>query len=620
MQSPPSPTTRKWRELTPTNGVSHPNGDAIAVETLLPEVVTAHEHAVATPAVPTEPSEHTTPSRKPSWLATRPQLPKVTDVEVAMFALITIASLVLRFWHLGSAPNALQGDEATVGLEARRVLQDGWIGPYTNSAAGQPTLPFYLNAISVGLLGNTILATRIITALFSSFTPLVLGISVRRQHGPIAGLSAAFVLAFMTYSIHFGRIAFPVGGWPFWVALSTLLLAEALRSTEYKWWVATGFTVALGVYVYNSQPLVIAVLGMAIVIQLRLWPVLGIAAAVAAGLMLSGPAAYVALVAVAFCLTWMVVAGPYPWKLLLAGTLACAAGLIPITRYALTHDNRAGYGHFDQYSVVNSDPWLALATAEDKAWFFWHRYWSWWDGLLLHPQWDGVDGAGTVPLVGGIVATLAVIGIIVHIRQRSPIVLVGVLTLLIAPIGSLLTIHGMWRRPLVIILPIALFAGLGMAWAIKKGLGYRDHRRVAVLGLVGALALVMAVQGPARYFSNTLPDPRIKWLYASANTDPALYMATLPDDVYVYSLGNAPFNYEVTRYLAPDVRGEDRTAIWGKDSLEIDPSLGTPVFILAGDNRTRLAELQELHGKGRVVRGGDNMNDPTFIAYWPEIQ
>src|SRR5688572_32430513 len=54
-----------------------------------------------------------------------------------LIALTAIAA-VPRLWALGEIPPGIHGDEAQVGTDAWRVLEDGWIGVYTLAALGQP--------------------------------------------------------------------------------------------------------------------------------------------------------------------------------------------------------------------------------------------------------------------------------------------------------------------------------------------------------------------------------------------------------------------------------------------------------------------------------------------------
>jgi hypothetical protein len=77
-----------------------------------------------------------------------------SDWEVlALILAITGVALLLRLVNLTTLPTGLHGDEAIVGMEGQRILREGWIDPYSPSARGQPTAPFYLAAITVWIDG-----------------------------------------------------------------------------------------------------------------------------------------------------------------------------------------------------------------------------------------------------------------------------------------------------------------------------------------------------------------------------------------------------------------------------------------------------------------------------------
>src|SRR4028119_1110601 len=88
--------------------------------------------------------------------------------------LVVALATFLRFYKLSDLPLGLHGDEAVSGLEARRILQQGSIGPYSHLALGQPSGPLYLFTIPLKLFGNTIFALRALTALVGTCTVLLL--------------------------------------------------------------------------------------------------------------------------------------------------------------------------------------------------------------------------------------------------------------------------------------------------------------------------------------------------------------------------------------------------------------------------------------------------------------
>src|SRR5690606_7818515 len=84
----------------------------------------------------------------------------VDNADVLFIWFIGIVAVLARFTLLDSLPDGLHGDEGSTGLDARRIIDEGSIGPYTPSALGQPAGPMYVAAVFVKLLGSEIVSVR----------------------------------------------------------------------------------------------------------------------------------------------------------------------------------------------------------------------------------------------------------------------------------------------------------------------------------------------------------------------------------------------------------------------------------------------------------------------------
>src|SRR3569833_4235214 len=58
-------------------------------------------------------------------------------VEVAAILSVLAIAVFLRAFELTTLPHGLHGDEAATGLEAQRILREGWIGLYSPLALGR---------------------------------------------------------------------------------------------------------------------------------------------------------------------------------------------------------------------------------------------------------------------------------------------------------------------------------------------------------------------------------------------------------------------------------------------------------------------------------------------------
>src|SRR5260221_7213075 len=103
------------------------------------------------------------------------------------FAITALAALI-RCVDLGSVPYGLHGDEALTGLDARRILAEGWIGPYVYpSGLGQPAGPLYFTALVFAVFGESVSTLRGSMAVFGVATVLMtLGLAHRWFGRPTA--------------------------------------------------------------------------------------------------------------------------------------------------------------------------------------------------------------------------------------------------------------------------------------------------------------------------------------------------------------------------------------------------------------------------------------------------
>src|SRR5215212_10330699 len=124
----------------------------------------------------------------------------------AVLATISVAA-VFRLQDLSRIPYGITGDEAIFGLEGRRILEAGPIGPYSPFAAGQPAGMLYAAAGSISAFGSTIFAIRLVPAVAGVLTVIALYVYGRRNFGVLSGVLAAALLALSSWHIGISRFA-----------------------------------------------------------------------------------------------------------------------------------------------------------------------------------------------------------------------------------------------------------------------------------------------------------------------------------------------------------------------------------------------------------------------------
>ena len=497
--------------------------------------------------------------------------------EVAAVVTIILVAAVLRFWHLSSLPAGLHGDEAWTGLEAQRILEHGWIGPYSPGALGQPSGPMYLTAVAVWLFGNSVFAARVVSALLGLLTVAALYFVLRRNLDIRMAIVGAAFLAIMAWHVHFARVGFPLEAWPLAAVLATGTLMEALRRDDWRWWAAAGTAASLGIYTYNAHPLFLAIFGGYALFNLLLVPAERFTRTAAFG----AAVVIIALPMISFA------ANP-------------ANGYIEHPRLAM---------------ILNKPEWTSLSVGA-KSRHIAQSYVAYWDQLAFRPRIDGTDGTGVTAIVPAPFFVLALLGVgLALYGPRKPLVTFGLLVVLLMPFAAVFAVEAQARRTIVSAPFMAMFAALAVVELLRVLAMQRALVRRPATSILVAVVALSVLRNVKDYFGTFAASPFNRWVFAAEITDASRFMARLEpgSHVYFYS-GRWSVNYETRRYLAPNVEAEDRSTEFGKYSLTVDGRQGRVIFVLLAPYEDRLPLLRELYPDGRVVEGG-RAESPSFVAY-----
>jgi 4-amino-4-deoxy-L-arabinose transferase-like glycosyltransferase len=570
----------------PTNGSVN-----VASQLLL----TPDEVAATSRTAPSKRRKH--PSTDWERIVTTTPPPRVLPrrlLEILAVVVLVAIALALRTYRLTALPFGLHGDEATVGREALRILREGQIGPYSGEAMGQPTGPIYLAALAVRLLGNTILAVRIVPAILGTLTVLALYIVARRSFGITTALIATTLLATMTWHIYFARVGFPLEAWPLCVVLIAGAVIEAIRRKSWGWWATAGVLAGLGVYSYNAHTLFVAILGLFVALTSL------------QGLWRDGKRGFVPHLL-----------GPL---LMLVALVVAAWPLIDYVR----HHQVDYFSHSRTISIFRSQAWAEQQTTADRARFLGERYRDFWYQACCSPVVDGADGSGVLPIAPAALLLLAVAGAITGLIRGARLVLLGSLVVLLIPWVAVFTVDGATRRSFAAAPFLALLAAMPLAWLVERGIArwrrVRGFRRVAPAALIAAPLVVLVLIGPwlASDYFRTLPlSAENDWVFAVEQVDAINYIRTLPADTYVYWFGERwPYEHETFIYLAPEYRGETRSLEFEtRTDLTIDRADNAFVFIFIGGYARLLDEARSRYPQGTSFVSTYN-NRPSFTAYY----
>lgn len=189
---------------------------------------------------------------------------------------LTLAALILRVWDLGTIPFVLNGDEASFGMEALKVIRGEIGNPFTAGHLSQPTLSFFYDSLGIRLFGSTIAGIRLSWAFLGAITIPITFWLVSRLQGPRLGFVTAGLLTAYHFHIHYSRLNLNNIADPFWGALALLFLYRALDRRSPLDWALAGFANAGALYFYQGARLTLvvtaAVIGYLILHErLRFW-------------------------------------------------------------------------------------------------------------------------------------------------------------------------------------------------------------------------------------------------------------------------------------------------------------------------------------------------------------
>ncbi|CAN5572835.1 hypothetical protein BH09CHL1_BH09CHL1_06330 [soil metagenome] len=551
------------------------------------------------------------------WAPPRPLLCAV----LALVA-ITAAAFAVRGMDLRHMPTGMHGDEAATGIEARRIIDSGWIGVYSGVAGGNPTGIYYLATIPISLASDPVVAVRILSAILGTAAVVVLFVLALRNAGFGTAIVASLLLSFSEWHIQFSRIGFVTGDWPTFVLIGVLCLAEGMRSRRWWWWAAAGVFISGSTYVYNGNGPLMLVVGAFVIWTLFGWR--GVFVCASLGFAVRDPSLITALPLIvsgrlAFhprfrSRTAWIEFGSYALSSLLT-----LRGMIDFVR-AHPHDY---FGRGDQISIFKSEQWRAQSGTIEHVRFLIDRYELVWNRMTFHPIPDGVDLSGVTPLIPELSLAVFLIGAIVALLRRpTPLVLLSIAIVVAMPLVPALTDLTL-RRALVIAPFLALLGAIGMSELVR--LAFQHGRRAGIAG-VTLIAVVIAGSSYTNYndyFNKTVASGPVRQNFPPELRQTADFLATLPPDTYVYCFSlRWVLDYDVISLIAPDVQGENRLPNWGGDgSFDIDWSKGQPVFLFIGAETAMEPEVRARYPGGTEIVGpiqGSPLNGPSYIAYLPD--
>ena len=500
--------------------------------------------------------------------------------ELLAVVLLTIAAAVLRIYGLDDILPGVHQDEGDFGLEALRVLEEGWIGVYTMASHGYPTGPVYFVALMIWLLDASIYTVRLSMALIGIVTVPAAYLLFRLGFGHWVALFATSGLMWSYWHVHLSRIAFPMVSLSFVISLAATALLWAMRSGSGWSWLVAGALLGVIPYTYLSYQVFVVVV---------------------AGILVT----YVFLQR-----------DRLRHSLVSVGILAIGMLLVAAPMILFILDSPDVYFNRMRSASLFSVPEFTDAEGfRAKADFVVGRAWDALTLLLRNPRLDVSDGLGGQGAMDVGIAVLAYIGLAVSVaRWRSPPYLLAALAVLGALSTVMLTeAQGIMRRSVIAIPWVFGLAGIGAVGIVS--LTGRMLGKKGQIAAVGGLVVILLLGGAWNlqyYFGEMTQSSHVKWVFPTHHIDglEAVHSFEDPGTIYFYSSGMF-YENDTIRFLYPDTPGINRSREFGTFGLErLDA--GPVTYVLTGsDYIGEIDRLKELHPGGETIIDAES----RFIVY-----
>ncbi|MCI0855321.1 MAG: glycosyltransferase family 39 protein [Chloroflexi bacterium] len=501
------------------------------------------------------------------------------QIDLAILAALVGVSAAVRLTLLTDIPLGLHGDEAWTGLDTRRVLDEGWIGPYVQSAFGQPTGMFYVVAPFMYVFGETIFALRLASALVGIATVLMAYVTFRVMFDRPHAAFAAALLSVGIWHLHYSRIAFTLISWPLLELTTLLFLFLGLRTGRWGWFALAGLSLGLGVYTYNAYPVFIGALAVFVV-----W--VGVGKLIGA---LRGVESRHQIVL-------------FATKIGLMAFIALLAAL-PLIIYA-ADDSNGFLDHHRFVSLFETIEWESAGVVgridliSDRTYDFAEA--AFWSGKI-----DDADGAGQQAMVDRLSLVLMVAGAaILAWRWRRPASVAVLLMVLLLPLGTVITTQGLFRQTFGIVPFLALLAAVPLAAVWRWGERLVPKRRYFVRAGIAVVLAGVAFLNLSFYFDEYRGTFLVGYTFGPPMTEASLFVDTLPEDTYIYFYSSEwSFGYETRRFLAPNHKGENRAPPFRSNPALTADHEQDLAFIFLGRYLETADEVAQLFPTGTLIEG-----------------
>jgi len=172
-----------------------------------------------------------------------------TDFFIIFFLLIV--AVIPRLILLDKIPPGIHGDEGWIGINALRIINDGYAPPvFVGDLQGTPTGNLYLVAFILKIFGNSIHSLRLSMALLGIIAIPLFYVFLRYFFDKKISFLTAFAMSFSLIHIYYSRVTFMVISAQFFQILSLIFFIQFDKNRKLYSLILCAICTGLGLYSY----------------------------------------------------------------------------------------------------------------------------------------------------------------------------------------------------------------------------------------------------------------------------------------------------------------------------------------------------------------------------------
>lgn len=504
-------------------------------------------------------------------------------IEVFILVLIVITCAIPRVFFLSTIPPGLHGDEAWTGLDAIKILQEGYIGPYVPGALGEPSGPIYFTAFIFKLFDSSIFWLRFSMAFFGIITIPLFYIFLRLFFKKFVSYLGTLFLGMSLIHVYYSRVGFKVIAAPVFAILSLIFLIRAARSKKNIEIALCGIFCGLGVYSYNAY----------IVFPVTIFSLLLIRIFISRFSSLH-------------------------IKRFIVFTIFFLLSSSQLINFFIQNPN-AYLSHFKQVSI-NSPSYEETTSLISKTILVLNNGFYNIKHFFIGNSIDYADGFGKYRTFDISIIFLflggTIVALIKVVKGKNFIYLFFIISFIFLLFSSgfgSINSSAIHRRQIVTIIYIFFFVALSIDFLSK--VKHSAIRKTSLIAIVIILFLTSAANLKI-YFQKFANDSELKWVYAYQLVKASDFIKTLPQPAYVYFYSARwSYHYETLRFLLNDIPGEDRSSQFGTYSLINNNVDKTVVYLFLPDYQDSFLQAQKMYPNGKAITKKDTDKTILFYSY-----